>query len=346
MKNTMLLPTLMIMVLLFATGAQAATSTIVKTAKAGSGSPRQASNATIKAEANAPAIGTAPFLGGAASFAVLAATTITNTGPSQVIGDVGVSPGTAITGLTPGMVVGDGNAAAAEAQTGAHAAFNDIAGQACDFDLTGQDLGNRTLTPGIYCFSSSAQLTGPLALNALGDPDAVFIFKIGSTLTTASNSSVSVFNGGNTCNVFFQVGSSATLGTDTSFEGNVLAQASITLNTRARLDGRALALEGAVTMDTNNITAACLETTSASVSISGRVVDAAGRGIRNAQVVMTDPQGVRRAEVTSSLGYYSFTEVEAGNFYVLGVVSRRYRFETRAVSASDSIVNFDFVAAE
>ncbi len=321
MKNIrkVLLPTLVISVVLFAVSSQAA---------------------------NPIAIGSAPSLGGAASFAVLAATTITNTGPSQVIGDVGVSPGTSITGLTAGMVVGDGNAAAADAQTGALAAFNDIAGQACDFDLTGQDLGDRTLTPGVYCFSSSAQLTGPLALNALGDPDAVFIFKIGSTLTTASNSSVLVFNGGNTCNVFFQVGSSATLGTDTSFDGNIIAQASITLNTRASIDGRALALEGAVTMDTNNISSSCLATTAASVEISGRVLTSDGRGLRNAQVFLTDSQGFRRVEMTSSLGYYTFTEVEAGNFYILGVSARRYRFETRAVSATDNIANFDFAAQE
>ncbi|CAN5238695.1 hypothetical protein BH20ACI2_BH20ACI2_00880 [soil metagenome] len=296
------------------------------------------------------AVGTAPSLGGAASFAVLAGTTVTNTGPSQVIGDVGVSPGTAITGLTPEMVVGTiyaGGGVAAQAQADALAAFNDLASQACDTILTGQDLGGLTLTPGVYCFASSAQLTGTLTLNALGDPNAVFIFKIGSTLTTASNSSVLLINGANPCNVFFQVGSSATLGTDTVFVGTILASASITLNTRTSLRGRALALDGAVTLDTNGINNVCaLGTTAASVSISGRVVTAEGRGIRDAQVWMIDSEGSRWTVITSSLGYYSFTDVEAGNFYILGVASRRYRFETRAVSASDSIANFDFLAQE
>ena len=124
--------------------------------------------------------------------------------------------------------------------------------------MTGQDLGGLTLTPGVYCFSSSAQLTGTLTLDAQGNPNAVFIFKIGSTLTTASNSSVVVINtGGNSsiaCNVFWQVGSSATLGTGTSFAGNILALTSITLNTGANVSGRVLARNGAVTLDTNNVT--------------------------------------------------------------------------------------------
>lgn len=120
-------------------------------------------------------------------------------------------------------------------------------------DLTGQNLGGLTLTPGVYCFSSSAQLTGALTLNALGNPDALFIFKIGSTLTTASSSSVQVINGGSDCNVFWQVGSSATLGTGTSFVGNILALTSITLATGTNVSGRVLARNGAVTMDTNNV---------------------------------------------------------------------------------------------
>jgi len=123
--------------------------------------------------------------------------------------------------------------------------------------LTGQDLGGLTLTPGVYCFTSSAQLTGTLTLNAQGNANAVFIFKMGSTLTTASNSSVVMINGGSPCNVFWQVGSSATLGTTTSFIGNILALTSITLTTNATVNGRALARNGAVTLDSNTVTAAC-----------------------------------------------------------------------------------------
>ena len=135
-------------------------------------------------------------------------------------------------------------------------AYNDLAGQTCTSDLTGQDLGGLTLVPGVYCFSSSAQLTGALTLDAEGDPNAVWVFQIGSTLTTASNSSVLLINGGQACNVFWQVGSSATLGTTTSFVGNILALTSITLNTGANVSGRALARNGAVTLDTNTISVA------------------------------------------------------------------------------------------
>jgi Ice-binding-like len=199
---------------------------------------------------------TAPSLGTAASFAVLGASAVTNTGPTVINGNLGVSPGTAVTGFPPGIVVPPGtihaaDAAAAGAQSDNTIAYNALAGQVCNFNLTGQDLGGLTLSPGVYCFSSSAQLTGTLTLNAQGNSNAVFIFQIGSTLTTASNSSVNIINGGSACNLFWQVGSSATLGTTTSFIGNILALTSITLNTGAGMSGRALAQTGAVTMDSN-----------------------------------------------------------------------------------------------
>jgi hypothetical protein len=218
--------------------------------------------ATLLAAAGAmasPGAQTAPGLGSAASFAVLGGQTVTNTGPTTIFGDLGVSPGSAITGFPPGIVTGGAthaaDAVALQAQNDVTTAYNDLAGQACTADETGQDLGGQTLSPGVYCFSSSAQLTGALTLDAQGNAAAVFIFKIGSTLTTASNSSVSVINGGTACNVFWQVGSSATLGTTTQFAGSILALASITLNTGASVAGRALARnDGAVTMDTNNVT--------------------------------------------------------------------------------------------
>ncbi len=210
-------------------------------------------------EASSPAA-TAPSLGTAKSFAVLEGSTVTNTGPTVVRGNLGVWPGSAITGFPPGIVVPPGtihagDAVAQQAQNNVTTAYNNLAGQPCDVDLTGQDLGGKTLTPGVYCFpNTSAQLTGTLTLNAQGNPDAVFIFQIGSTLTTASNSSVLVINGGSACNVYWQVGSSATLGTATAFKGNILALTSITLNTRADiLPGRALARNGAVTMDDNRV---------------------------------------------------------------------------------------------
>ncbi len=221
-----------------------------------------------------PALATAPTLGTAASFAVLAGSAVTNTGPTLVSGNLGVSPGSAISGFPPGVVIGGskhaGDAVAAQAQSDALTAYNNLAGQPCNFDLTGQDLGGKTLTSGVYCFSSSAQLTGPLTLNGQGDPNSVFIFQIGSTLTTASASSVLLTNLAQPCNVFWQVGSSATLGTDTTFVGNILALTSITLTTSTRINGRALAHNGAVTMDTNHVTASqCASPPTATPTSSG-----------------------------------------------------------------------------
>ena len=124
-------------------------------------------------------------------------------------------------------------------------------------NLTGQDLGGMTLLPGVYHFDSSAFLTGTLTLDAQGDPEARFDFQIGSTLITASGSSVQVINSADACNVYWQVGSSATIGTDTTFAGHILALTSITMNTNATiLEGSALARNGAVTLDSNTI-AAC-----------------------------------------------------------------------------------------
>src|ERR1017187_3364469 len=204
---------------------------------------------------------TAPSLGAAQSFAVLGASPVTNTGSSVITGALGVSPGSAVVGFPPGLVVSGtihaADAVAAQAQNSVTTAYNSLAGQACTQDLTGQDLGGRTLTSGVYCFSSSAQLTGILTLNAQGNANAVFIFKIGSTLTTASGSSVVMSNSGSPCNVFYQVGTSATLGTTTSFTGNILALASITLTNGANVTGRALARSGAVTLDTNTVTSVC-----------------------------------------------------------------------------------------
>ncbi len=207
---------------------------------------------------------TAPSFGSAQSFAVLGGSTVTNTGPSVVTGDLGVSPGSAVIGFPPGIVVSGtihaADAFALSAQNSVTTAYNSLASQACTQDLTGQDLGGLTLLPGVYCYSTSAQLTGALTLNTLGNSSAVFIFKTGSTLTTASGSSVSLIGGGSACNVFWQIGSSATLGTTTSFVGNILALASITLNTGANVAGRALARTGAVTLDSNNVNAASCAT--------------------------------------------------------------------------------------
>lgn len=200
----------------------------------------------------------AQSLGTAGEFAVLAGSTVTNTGATVVSGELGVSPGTAVTGFPPGSVVLGtihlNDAVAAQAQSDLTTAYDAIAGTPCTVDLTGQDLGGLTLIPGVYCFSSTAFLTGALTLDAQGNPNALFLFKIGAALTTATGSSVQVINGGSNCSVFWQVGSSATLGTATRFVGNVLALTSITLTTGASVDGRVLARNGAVTLDTGTVT--------------------------------------------------------------------------------------------
>jgi hypothetical protein len=206
-------------------------------------------------------------LGTGQSFAVLAGETVTNTGPTTVYGNLGIvrqiggGEGLVLTGFPPGIVTGGsvyaGDPVALQAQSDITTAYTTLAGEAPTMDLTGQDLGGMRLTTGVYHFSSSAQLTGALTLDAQGDSAAVFVFQIGSTLTTASNSSVVTINGGAMpgCNVFWQVGSSATLGTSSAFEGHILANTSITMNTGATmLDGSALARNGAVTLDTNTIT--------------------------------------------------------------------------------------------
>lgn len=206
---------------------------------------------------------TDPGLGTSASFAVLGGSAVTNTGSSVLNGDLGVAPLTAITGFPPGVLNGTlhtADAVALQAQSDVTAAYNSLAGQLPCTDLTGQDLGGLTLISGIYCFAASAQLTGNLTLDAAGNSAAVFVFQIGSTLTTASNSSVQVINSGTGCNIYWQVGSSATLGTTTAFQGNILALTDITLNTGAIVSpGRVLARNGAVTLDTNTVSAtACI----------------------------------------------------------------------------------------
>jgi len=227
-------------------------------------------------------------LGTAGSFSVLAGSTATNTGPTVISadagvgGNLGVSPGTAVTGFPPGIVTPPGtihaaDAVAAQAQSDLTIAYNTAAGRPCDVNLTGTDLGGLTLTSGVYCFSTSAQLTGTVTLNAEGNPDAEFIFQIGSTLTTASNSTVALVNGAQACHVFWQVGSSATLGTGTTFSGTIMALASITANTGADVEGRLLARTGAVTMDSNVIhTPACAPTSGVPAA---PLFGAAGQGV-------------------------------------------------------------------
>ncbi|MEU4536682.1 ice-binding family protein [Streptosporangium sp. NPDC023825] len=241
---------------------------------------------------------TAPDLLTAADYAVLAGTTVTSTGPTVVTGNLGVSPGTAVTGFPPGVVVGTIHSAdtgSAQAQVDLTAAYDDAAGQLATSLPT--ELGGTTVTPGAYDSASGTfEITGELTLDGQGDPNAVFIFKTASTLVTASASTVNLINGAQACNVFWQVGSSATLGTGSSFAGNILALTSITATTGVNVDGRLLARNGAVTMDTNFVTLAECEgpppredrttATTLSAVCSQRV---AGRLILTATVTASGP---------------------------------------------------------
>jgi Ice-binding-like len=197
-------------------------------------------------------------LGTAGSFAVLAGSTVTNTGPSTINGDLGVSPGTAVTGFPPGTVNGSIHAAdavAAQAQSDLPTAYNDAASRTPAVTMSG-DLGGLTLTPGVYKSSSSIGLTGALTLDGQGNTSAVFIFQVGSTLTTASASHVNLINGAQACNVFWQIGSSATLGTSSVFTGDILALTSISIDDGVTVSGSALARNGAVTLIDDTISAA------------------------------------------------------------------------------------------
>jgi hypothetical protein len=197
-------------------------------------------------------------LGTDGAFAVLAGQAVTNTGSSTINGDLGVSPGAAITGFPPGTVNGTVHAAdavAGQAQLDLTTAYNDAAGRT-PFVAVPADLTGLTLTPGVYQNSSALGLTGAVTLDAQGNPNAVFIFQAGSTLITGSGSTVNLINGAQPCNVFWQVGSSATLGTTSNFAGNILALSSISMNNGVTLDGRALARNGSVTMIDDTVTAA------------------------------------------------------------------------------------------
>jgi hypothetical protein len=195
------------------------------------------------------------------TFGVLAGSTVTNSGPTVVIGNLGVSPGTAITGFTgiapggPGVVFGSIDSAdpvALQAQNELTTAYNAAAGAASTGVKSG-DLGGQTLFPGVYTISTSIGITGVVTLDAQNNPNAQFIFQIGSTLTTATGSVVNLINGAQPANVFWQVGSSATLGTTSSFSGNILALASISVGTGASILGRLLARNAAVTLLSNSI---------------------------------------------------------------------------------------------
>jgi hypothetical protein len=196
-------------------------------------------------------------LNAAANFAALAGATITNTGPTTITGDLGVSPGSAVTGFPPGAIVGAlhvGDSTAAQAIADLTTAYNEAAGRALYPVTVSGNLGGQTLAPGLYKSTSSLAVSaGDLTLDAQGDSTAVFIFQAASTLTVSSGRQVILAGGAQAKNVFWQVGSSATFGSTSSFVGTVMADQAITLQTGARLEGRVLARIAADTFDSNTV---------------------------------------------------------------------------------------------
>jgi hypothetical protein len=247
-------------------------------------------------------------LGTADDFAVLAGQTVTNAGPSAITGDVGVAPGAAVAGLLAITgVIHTADATAARAQADLTAAYNDAAGRTPPAPVGG-DLGGLTLGPGVYGSASSLGLTGALTLDAQGDPNAVFVFQAGSTLTTASASRVNLVNGAQACNVFWQIGSSATLGTASAFAGNILALTSIAVNDGVTVQGRALARNGAVTLINDTITLAhcalgtTLGTTPGAGSSLDKIVGAVSP-VLGKSVTVEVRSGRVRVKAPGALGY-------------------------------------------
>jgi len=233
-------------------------------------------------------------LGSAAPLGVLAATTVTTIPTTTVNGDVGVSPGNTVTGSP--IVNGTthlGDPTAAQAQLDLTTAYNDAAGRTVDAITVAGNLGGQTLAPGLYTSATSLEISsGDLTLDASGDPNGVWIFQMGSTLVTTVGRQVILSGGAQAANVFWQVGSSATIGGSSVFKGTIMANQSITMNTSATLEGRALARNGAVALDANTITIPAATSPvllqSAAV-VAGPYTDAAGQSVNLATTTITVP---------------------------------------------------------
>jgi len=265
-------------------------------------------------------------LGTATEYSVLGGQTVTNTGGSTLGGSVGLAPGTSVTGFPPGQVpapavINIANGAAQQAQADLTAAYIDAAGRSLDGTTTA-DLGNLELQPGVYAGPSKGALglTGTLTLNGGGNTDSVFIFQTDSSLTTGSGSSISLTNGAQECNIYWVVGSSATLGSGSVFAGNILALSSITVTTGVTVHGRALARNGAVTLDNDVFTRpSCAQSTPGGSSTTtpggGSVTTTPGGGGGT-----TTPNGVGGdREIPGTGGPMAVQALLASAFLALGV---------------------------
>ncbi|WP_433551932.1 ice-binding family protein [Micromonospora zamorensis] len=259
-------------------------------------------------------------LGTAENFAVLAGTTVTNTGLSVVTGDIGVSPGTAVVGFPPGQLNGtihSNDGPAVQGKSDLAVAYNDAASRA-PTDIVPDELAGTTRTTGVYASTGGTfTISGDLTLDAEGDPNAVFIFKATSTLITGASSTVNLVNGAQSCNVFWQVGSSATLGANSTFRGNILALTSITVGAGLEVDGRTMAINGAVTMDTDTVTrSTCAEPGELSISAP----ETADLGSANLGGVVSGQLGPVTVTDERLLSAPSWTAtVVASNFVTSGV---------------------------
>jgi hypothetical protein len=259
--------------------------------------------AVLSLHHDAAAVEAPVALGSAATFGVLAATTVTSAGVTTINGDLGVSPGTTVAGsLTVTGTLHLGDPTAAQAQLDLTTAYNDAAGRTVGAVTVAGNLGGQTLTPGLYKSTSSLEISsGDLTLDAQGDANAVWVFQMVSSFTTTSGRQVILSGGAKAANIFWQVGSSATLGTTSVSKGNILALTSITLLTGATLDGRALARNGAVALDGNTIivptiVAPSVILVSAGV-VTGSYTDAAGQSLNAATKTITVP-------VSGSMQFY------------------------------------------
>jgi hypothetical protein len=249
---------------------------------------------------DAPAAQVPVPLGSAATFGVLAATTVTSTGATTIDGDLGVSPGNTVSGAP--TVTGTthlGDPIAAQAQADLLIAYNNAAGRTLDAVLVAGNLGGQTLAPGLYKSSSSLEISsGDLTLDAGGDPNAIWIFQMASTLVTFTGRQVILSGGAQAGNVFWQVGSSATIGGSSVFKGTIMAYESITMNTSGTVfGGRLLAMHGAVALDANAITIPTTVTLVSAAVVTGPYTYAVGQSVNLATKTTTVP-------ASGSMQYY------------------------------------------